>query len=215
MKTSPSHRTLYLATALLTTLVLGLSFLAWLQGVRGNVGRYEFFPLLGLMAFGLMWMHYVSGSLKRYVGLANERAVLRKYFTVTSVIVLGLILLHPGLLYTGLYTDGFGLPPLSSFAVYQSVGARVALLLGSIGLTIFLLFELKRWFGQRKWWKYVDYANIGAMILIFMHALIIGGELMNGWFRFVWLALGWILVLSMIYNYWYDYQRRTHAINEQ
>ena len=211
MNKSPRHRTLYLTTALLTTLVLGLSCLAWSQGVRGDVGRYEFFPLLGLMAFGLMWMHYVSGSLKRYVGLANDTSVLRRYFTVTSVIVLGLILLHPGLLYTGLYADGFGLPPVSSFAVYESTGARIALLLGSISLTIFLLFELKRWFGERKWWKYIDYINMAAMIMIFTHALIIGSDLMNGWFRFVWIAIGWILVLSLVYNYWYDHQRRTHG----
>ena len=211
MNTNPNRLTLYIATAVLTTIILGLSFIAWLQGVGGNVGRYELFPLFGLLAFGLMWMHYVSGSLKRYVGLARDKAVLHTYFTITSIIVLGLILLHPGLLYTGLYTDGFGLPPLSSFEVYPSAGARVALLLGSISLTIFLLFELRRWFGERKWWKYVIYANGAAMIMIFTHALIIGGELMNGWFRFAWISFGWILILSMIYNYWYDHKRRIHG----
>lgn len=45
------------------------------------------------------------------------------------------------------------------------------------------------------------------MIFIFVHALLLGGELLPGWFRFVWIFVGWILVMSIVYNYWYDHKR--------
>lgn len=204
-----TRSTLYLATGALTILVLGISFLAWFQGLHGEQGKYWLFPLFGLMAFGLMWMHYVSGSLKRYLGLGSDEKVLKQYFQLTSLAVLALILLHPALLYIGLFQDGYGVPPLSSFQAYTATAKRLALVLGVVSLTAFLLFELGRWFRDKKWWKYIEYASSIAMVLIFVHALLIGGELLPGWFRFVWIFIGWILVMSIGYNYWYDHKRDT------
>ncbi len=199
--------TLHLSTALLTTLILGLSILAWAQGLRGDLGKYDLFPLLGLLAFGLMWMHYVSGSLKRYLGLQGDEVLLKRYFHITSICVLALILLHPAILYIGLFQDGFGLPPGSSWQAYGTAAARTGLILGSVSLIAFLLFELGRWFRDRAWWKYIEYASIGAMLMIFVHAMLLGGELLPGWFRFFWIFIGWVLVMSIIYNYWYDHKR--------
>ncbi len=194
----------YLAVSALTVTTLGLGLFAWGMGLHGRIDRYDLFPLLGLMAWMLMWLHYVSGSLKRYARLADDHAVLKKYFRVTSMVVLVLILLHPALLYAGLFADGLGLPPASTFAVYASDAMRVALVLGYISLTVFLLFELGHWFRKRGWWKYIEYASMAAMFGIFIHALVLGSELSTGWFRGVWLALGVILALSLAYNHWYD-----------
>lgn len=199
--------TLSIATGVLTVLILGVSFFAWFQGLHGDMGKYDLFPLLGLWAFGLMWMHYISGSLKRYLGPADDTAVLKRYFHITSVCVLALILLHPALLYTGLFQDGFGLPPVSAWQAYGTTAARAGLILGSVSLTAFLLFELGRWFRDKKWWKYIEYANYVAMLMIFVHALLLGGELFPGWFRFAWIIIGWILVMSIIYNHWYDHKQ--------
>lgn len=198
--------TLYITTAALTSLVLGLSIFAWAQGLRGDVDRYDVFPLLGLLAFGLMWMHYVSGSLKRYLRLDGDETLLKRYFHITSLCALALILLHPAMLYTGLFHDGFGLPPASAWQAYGTTAARTGLILGSVSLVAFLLFELGRWFRKKSWWNYIEYASMGAMLLIFVHALLLGGELLPGWFRFFWIFIGWILVMSIIYNYWYDHQ---------
>ncbi len=207
-----NRSTLYLATGVLTIIVLGISFIAWLQGLHGEMNKYTLFPLLGLFAFGLMWMHYVSGSLKRYLGLASDEKLLARYFKITSIAVLALILLHPALLYVGLFQDGYGLPPVSAWEAYGTTAARAGLLLGSVSLTAFLLFELGRWFRQKKWWKYIEYASVLAMILIFVHALILGGELLPGWFRFVWILIGWVLVMSIVYNYWYDRKREAKGV---
>lgn len=202
-----TRSTLYLATGALTTLIVGIGFLAWFQELPDEMNKYTLFPLLGLMAFSLMWMHYVGGSLKRYLGLADDKKLLSRYFRITSLVVLALILLHPGLLSIGLFQDGYGLPPVGAWEAYSTTVARIGLLLGSVSLTAFLLFELGRWFRQKKWWKYIEHASAVAMTFIFMHALILGGDLVLGWFRFVWIIIGWALVMSIVYNHWYDHNR--------
>lgn len=207
-----NRSTLYLAVGLLTTAVLAAGLAAWLQGIHGDIGVYELFPLLGSMAWLLMWTHYVSGSIKRYLHLAQDKTILKNYFSITGVVVLALILLHPGLLYIGLFNDGLGLPPYSAFAVYQTASMRIALVLGSIALTAFLLFELGRWFRHKGWWRYIEGANIAAMGLIFVHGLLIGGGL-SGWFRVVWILLGVLLALSIVYNWRYDKQQANKEEN--
>lgn len=199
-----NRRVLYIATGFLTTVVLGVVLVAWTTGLRGGIGRYDLFPLLGLVAWSLMWMHYVSGSLKRYLGLASDTKVLSLYFQVTGIVVLALILLHPVILDINLFRDGLGLPPQSLFAAYTTTGTQIAIVLGVISLTAFLLFELGRWFRHKSWWVYIEWASVVAMGLIFVHALLIGGELFAGWFRVIWSMLGAVFVMSVIYNQWYD-----------
>jgi hypothetical protein len=75
-----------------------------------------------------------------------------------------------------------------------------AVLLGSLGLTIFLAFELKRWFGEKIWWRYVEWAQIVGMAAIFYHALQLGHELRLGWFMAVWWFYGLTLVGAIIYS---------------
>ncbi len=203
---------LFIAIGVLTSVVIGLAALAWVQGVRGELTPYVLFPLLGIVAWVLMWMHYVSGSLKRYLGLDGNDTLLRGYAKVTGYIVLCLLLLHPGLLYIALYNDGLGLPPYSAFAVYQTLGMRIALILGSVALTAFLLFELGRWFRHKGWWRYIEWANVAAMGLIFIHGLLIGGGI-TGWFRVVWVALGLALVAAVAYNWYYDRYIKNGAIH--
>ena len=198
-----NRRAFYVVISLLASMVLGVGAVAWLQGLRGEIGIYKLFPLLGILAWLLMWTHYVGGSLKRYLGLANDRSVMQHYAAVTGYIVLCLILLHPGLLYIGLFRDGLGLPPYSAFEAYQTIGMRVGVVLGSVGLMVVLLFELGRWFRHKGWWRYIEWANIAAMGIIFMHGLLIGGGI-TGWFRIVWIALGVILVATIAYNWYYD-----------
>lgn len=202
--THANRTALYLSTAGLTALLLGLAFIAWLSNRGDSLTIYAVFPIFGLSAYILMAMHYISGSLKRYLGLAHETSILKHYFTATSYTVLVLILLHPGLLFFGLWRDGLGPPPVSGWMAYPEQAARAALLLGSIGLTIFLLFELHHWCRQKRWWKYIEYASVGGMALIFLHSMILGGELISGWFRLVWILMGWALAMSIIYNFHYD-----------
>jgi hypothetical protein len=164
-----------------------------------TLDEFAIFPLLGLIAFGLMWSHYVLGSLRRRMNLAKpERDT---YWGVSSGLVLALIVLHPLLLNYGLISDGLGLPPASYAEAYGSLAPYLTL--GMICLLVFLSYEFKRWFGKKSWWRVVDYIQIAAMIGIFVHALMLGQELTQPWFLIVWWLLGVTLIMSWIYN-WYE-----------
>lgn len=178
-------------------LAIVLPVVAWL-GVRtlNGISVYDIFPPLGLIAFGLMWTHFVMGALRRYSGYDKKGHGL--YMPVSMGLVLGLIILHPGLLLLQLYKDGYGLPPLSYLTVYEN--QEVYLALGSLGLTIFLAFELKRWFAHKTWWKYIELLQIVGMAAIFIHALELGREVRTGWFMGVWWVYGITLAVAVIYS---------------
>lgn len=181
--------------------VLAVAVAAW-ASVRlngGGVTAYDIFPLLGLMAFSLMWTHFITGAVRKLSGAPIS--TLKTYFTVTSFLVLLLILLHPGILIVELWRDGFGLPPMSYLEAYGSGGRELALLLGTASLLVFLLFELRRKFAKAPWWKYVLYANMAAMVAIYIHALSLGGELALPWFKIVWYFYGVTLVIATIYRF--------------
>ena len=133
------------------------------------------------------------------------------YWYVSSGIVLACLLLHPGLLSFGLWRDGLGLPPLSYINAYESM--RLAILLGSVSLGIFLAFELHRWFGDRAWWKYIDRLQLVAMVAIFIHGLSLGGELNVSWYRALWILYGITLIAAYVYSYMYD-RKRGHYESE-
>lgn len=161
---------------------------------------YDIFPVFGLVAFGLMWTHYVSGAIRRLMNIERPRKSM--YWSISSGLVLAAIILHPLLFNFGLVQDGIGLPPKSYFEVYPVLGWYV--ILGTAALLIFLSFELKRWWGKKSWWKWVERAQILAMTAIFIHSLVLGRELASGWFMILWWLYGVTLVAAWVYNYYYD-----------
>lgn len=187
-----------------------LPVVAWLsKNDLSDATLYDIFPPLGLIAFGIMWTHFVVGALRRYAGIETRKRNL--YMPVSMGLVLALILLHPGLLWIALFMDGYGLPPQSHMEAYSSQLLFVAL--GTIGLMIFLAFELKRWFGQKKWWKVIEKIQVVGMGAIFIHALGLGNELKLDWFMAVWTFYGLTFVLSVAYSWWTDYKTKeaSHA----
>jgi len=193
----------------LVTLVLILALLVWSQ-VRlagGHLTIYDIFPVLGLSAFSIMWCHYVIGAMAKYFNQEKSPG-LTFFYKITEVVVLALLLLHPGLLIANLWFDGFGLPPFSYLQAYPSAIQGFALLLGTVSLLAFLAFEFHRKFGQRSWWKYIDYASMVAMVAIFFHALLLGGELAVVWFKVIWLLYGVTLIGAIIYGF--QGKRRKH-----
>lgn len=180
-------------------LTVMLAVIAWLQTTPG-ANIYDIFPVFGLIAFGLMWTHFIFGAVRKYYKVESKEG---SPFQVSSMaVVLMLIILHPGLLWYGLYRDGFGLPPLSTLQVYSS--EAVYILMGLIGLTIFLTYELRRSFQNSSWWRYVEQAQIVGMVLIFVHALMIGGTLSIDWYRAIWWLYGVLLFTSVVYAWWHN-----------
>lgn len=175
---------------------------AWGQAYSWQVqglSLYQIFPLLGLVAFSLMWAHYVASVARQYYKL--EKSVLVDYFDITSGMVLVLILAHPGLLAWQSWRDGSGLPPGSSLN-YVAPTMRFSVILGMVSLVAFLAYEFRRKFNTRSWWKYVEYATDTAIVLIYIHALRLGGQLQTGWFRGLWVFYGVTLAFSLAYIYY-------------
>jgi hypothetical protein len=176
-----------------------LALVAWWQGYGHNLSSiYQLFPLFGLLAFSIMWSHYIAAALKQYVGAEKES--LKTFFEITSNVVLVAILLHPGLLVYQLWQDGAGLPPMSAIN-YVAPALKFAVILGEVALVAFLAYEFRDKYGKKPWWKFVQYASDVAMLMIFVHALLLGGQLQNGWFRYVWYFYGVTLVGSLLYMY--------------
>lgn len=189
--------------------VVTLAITAWLPRADNGFSLYVIFPLLGILAFSLMWTHYISGALKRYFEVEETSAY--HYFKVTSWIVLFLILLHPGIFTLQLWLDGLGLPPSSYYTVYPDLASRIAITIGTISLLAFLTFELRRKFQAKSWWKYIEYLNVAAMFGIFYHGLTLGGELMTGWFLALWWIYGTSLAVAIAYTYIYDYRKERNV----
>ncbi len=186
----------------LSTIAVVIAITAWGQSLRWNfnhLSTYQFFPVLGLIAYGVMWSHYIAAVCRQYLKI--DKSVLHKYFELTSLVVLAAIVLHPGLLWYQLWRDGFGLPPGSYLEHYVAPSLRWAAILGTLCLGVFLLYELRRKFESKSWWKYIAYLTDAAMIGILIHSLNLGTNLQRGWLRFVWYFYGVTLIASLAYIY--------------
>lgn len=188
----------------LSLLVCVLALVAWLQGFAlEDLNAYRLFPLFGLLAFSLMWTHYVVGAMRRFVGV--DKDPLKQYFAVTGWAAIVFILLHPSLLIFQLWRDSQGLPP-TSYMNYVGPSLKWAVSLGTLSFLIFLSFETKRWFDKKGWWPVVEYANVVAMFAIIAHSLALGSNLQTGWFKWLWLFYGVSLLVSLGYIYYLEAQ---------
>lgn len=185
-----------------SALAAAVAIIAWGQGIDwqfGSVNALTFFPLLGLVAFGLMWSHYVTSYVRRQAGV--DKTVLRQYITITGYIVLVAILLHPALLIYGLFKQGYGLPPNSYLQHYIAPGMAWASMLGTLSLLVFLSYEFHRVLANRSWWRYVTFASDMAMFAILLHSLTLGQNLQQSWLTYVWYVYGITLTFVLFYNY--------------
>jgi hypothetical protein len=159
---------------------------------------YITFPLLGLLAFSIMWTHYVMAAVRDIYKIPPEP--LKRYFKTTSLVVLGLICLHPGLLIYQRFRDGEGLPP-GSYESYVAQGRGWITILGTVALLVFLAFELHRVYGKKPWWPYVRDASDFAMLAILYHSLRLGTDLVHGWYRGLWWFYAIVLIVILIRKY--------------
>lgn len=185
---------------LLGAVVTIFALAAWGQTYNWHVwplNAYIIFPLFGLLAYSLMWSHYVIGYLGSRLGW--NRQDVRNYFRYSGGLVLVLICLHPGLLIIQRYRDGYGLPP-GSYLTYVAPAMRWLTLLGTASLLAFLAFELRRWYGQKRWWPWVERAGDAAMLAIFYHGLRLGSSFVQDWFRVIWWLYGVGLIMILVHT---------------
>mgnify|MGYP000904761207 CR=1 FL=1 len=180
----------------LCVLTMWLALYAWLtlyDWIIWPLSLVQVFPLLGLWAFSVMWVHYVVGFLRDQLELGKDS--LKRFYEITGYGVLVLLCLHPGLLIIYLYQQGHGLPPLS-YERFVAPGLGWITLLGTASLLVFLAFELRRWFDKKGWWHWVVDAGDFAMLAIVYHALRLGTNLGRGWYKTIWIF--YAIVLAFI-----------------
>ncbi len=184
---------------LLSVVVAIIAIVAWGQGLHwqfSNLSTYRLFPLFGLLAFSLIWSMYAVGLAKRRLK-PKETPALAAYYQYLPTVILIFIFLHPSLLIWQLWRDGFGLPP-TSYKKYVGPAAVWAVIVSSIAWFIFLVYELRRFYRNRPWWKYVEVAGDAAMVGIVLHSLRLGSNLQHGWLKYVWLFYGAVLAVALV-----------------
>lgn len=192
----------------LSSLAVVVAILAWGQSVHwhfSDLSSYKIFPLFGLLAFSLIWSVYVIAFTQRRLKVDSKN--LKQYYKILPLLILVLILIHPGLLVWQLWRDGFGLPPTSYLQHYVAPAARWAVLVSSTAWLVFLAYEFRYKFRNRPWWKYLEYASDTAFVGIFFHALKLGNNLQHGWFRYVWFFYGATLAVVLFDIYWRKIQK--------
>lgn len=194
----------------LFTLSIIVPFVAWGSRLGWNTNAltlYSIFPLLGLWAWSVMWTHYAYGSI---LILDDNAQKDQAYKRASGWFVLITLLLHPGLLALAQWQNTATLPPES---YYQYVGQAFAIYItiGFVAINAFLAFEILERLRKkelvRRYWKWVSLSQTIAMILIFVHALAIGQDLVSGWFQFYWVVLGALLIPCFGLVLRYDWQQ--------
>ncbi len=178
-------------------LLIAIVVFSWSRGINwdsGTISAYQWFPLFGLVAWVTMAGHYYLGSLRVvYPELKKPKG----YKKFTSFLVLACILLHPGILALEQSRNGQGLPP-TSFYNFVGDGFKLAVILGSISLIIFLSFEVFERIKDRNIirnnWTAISISQSVAMTLIWVHGITLGTNLGQGWFQFLWILAGLSLI---------------------
>lgn len=178
-------------------LSIGLAILAWgntIDWAIGSISAYRWFPLFGIIAWFVMCIHYYAYALRIRFDYLKRPPYFKK---LSGYVVLLCLLLHPGILAYAQFVSGEGLPPASLYR-YVGESMRIMILAGSLALMIFLSFEiferLKERIFIKKIWYIISIAQSLAMILIFFHGLNLGSDLVDGWFRIVWIVYGMALI---------------------
>lgn len=187
----------------LSVVVVVLGLLAWQQSLLVDIEQlsiYDVFPVFGILAFSLMWVHYMLGVAVRHTGF--DRTKLKPYMTTTSLAVLFALLLHPGLLTFQMWRDGLGLP-----VNYVAPSLALFVILGQIAFVMFIAYEFHRLYEGRSWWHYVERASDVAMILVLIHGFRLSQALYPDWFILLWIFYGITFLLALVHST--AYRRRT------
>lgn len=187
---------------LLGLVVSAAAIAVWFGGLGASgLTAYSWFPLFGLLAWSLMWTHYIYGVLMVQFGFERNRP----YQKISTKIVFACLWLHPGILAYQLWIDKQMLPPASLVDYFSNIG--ILLLIGAIVAWLtFLSFDIlirykKRPFWQRNWF-WVSVSQAFAMTAIYLHAVKLGRHIQVPWFKAYWLVLGVMLGISMAYLLW-------------
>lgn len=195
--------------AVLTPIFAYIRNVSWGESLpAGEAGSLiaGIFPIFGLLAFTLLWLHSISGVFEewlrtqfdppRLAEASRGEAGFDAFVHWTALVILVSIILHPLLL---LVVIRFNLELILS-------SLHLPIWFGIIGLTLLLTYDIgkilkkKYNFFARHWTKVLIVSNIG-FILTFFHSLLIGSLLQSGFMRGLWIFYGVSAICALIYTY--------------
>ena len=173
--------------------LVALSVYVWgsaLEWKLEDLSALSVFPVLGLVAFTVMWWHFLLGFVK---DLSPSFVKIKNLHKTSSILVFFLIILHPLLLAFYGVSNNIDQPP-ELFFLYVGESNKFYIVLGYLALTIFLLYDLARWLKNKAVvknnWLIVDSIDDVAFVAIFFHSLMIGSHVQTGWFKYLWIFYG-------------------------
>lgn len=184
---------------LLKCLTVALAYLSVLYPVWvatqnvGSISMIELFPVFGIIAFTLLWLHSMSGVFEPWL---RKNFNFDKFVSVTSITILVAIILHPLLLLLN-YNFDFNKINL----IWEADDVRIGVIGWLLLITYDITKPLKKYdFFSRNWNNILTISTLG-FILIFFHSLELGGELQSGPLRIVWIFYGLTAIFATTYTY--------------
>src|SRR3989344_712857 len=152
------------------------------------------FPVFGLVAFAILWLHALSGVFEPWL---RNNFDFDRFVHNTSMLVLVCIILHPLLLFV--YVD-FNLEKILLY-----YGHLLYIRLGVVGWLLLITYDigkaLKKYnFFARNWNKILLISTIG-FLLTFFHSVRLGSDLQSGPLSTVWLFYGVTAIFATLYTY--------------
>lgn len=183
------------------TLAIALPIFAHIRNVSWSESSLllNLFPIFGLLAFTLLWLHSISGVYEEWL---RERFHFDALIHWTSLVILVSMLLHPLLL---LIVVDF-----QFLAIFEGHVLEIAL--GLMGLVLLLTYDVgkalyKYNFFSKNWHKILVVSTIG-FLLTFFHSIMIGSDLQSGFMRYLWVFYGVTAIASTIYTYGFKLRSR-------
>lgn len=184
---------------LVQSLFLLPSILYWLSKQDwslASLNAFSIFPLLGLLAFTIMWFHLMVAAL---IKLKPKMFDYSDFYRKTSNAVLALIIAHPLLLiYKSIQNS-------TSAFDYAGDNGKVFIVFGSVALLLFLAYEVVDRLRDKPIlknnWQFVIAANRIGFVLVYVHGLQVGQHLQSGWLKALWIFYGITTAIYFVWSY--------------
>ena len=178
----------------------GVSF-AW---NFSTVSLYLLFPLLGLLAFSIMWVQVVVSAFEKWF---SSRIDIGKFWACSGIIVLILFIAHPLLALIGQYGYTQSWNPFN----LVSESEMVFIVLALIAFATFIVFEVTlRWKNSiiQKIKPWIENGSLVGIILVWVHSLNIGSHTRLGFMRYLWWFYGITAMLMIGFIFWRKFQKK-------
>ena len=177
--------------AVVYPLLVRIKTLPWKADIE--VLSLNVFPLFGLAAFALLWLHSISGVFEPWL---RKHINFDRFVHITSSIILISIILHPLLLLVGLKLN-----IKNVFLYYEVKYIWLAIVAWLLLITYDIGKALKKYnFFVRNWNNILIISTVG-FLLTFFHSLALGSDLQSGILRSIWIFYGVTAILATIYTY--------------